>query len=69
MTIKELNKAKLPIVKIDKKLDKLAGKTLFPEKLKDANEVLSSAGLPKSQKPAASQNGSPDRKSVRHVKA
>lgn len=46
MSIDDLNKAKVPIVKIDKKLEKLRGKVLFPEKLKMANELLSRAKLP-----------------------
>lgn len=46
MSIDDLNKAKIPIVKIDSKLDKLKGKILFPEKLKMANEMLSKAKLP-----------------------
>jgi hypothetical protein len=47
MNIKELNKSKIPLVKIDEKLDILKGKELFPEKLKMANELLSKAKLPK----------------------
>ncbi|MEN2436497.1 hypothetical protein AAH994_13855 [Weeksellaceae bacterium A-14] len=46
MSIEDLNKAKVPIVKIDKKLEKLRGKILFPKKLKMANELLSKAKLP-----------------------
>ena len=46
MSIEDLNKAKIPIVKIDKKLEKLRGKILFPKKLKLANELLSKAKLP-----------------------
>ncbi len=46
MSIDDLNKAKVPLVKIDKKLEKLRGKVLFPEKLKMANELLSRAKLP-----------------------
>ena len=49
MTIKELNKPKTPIVKINKALDKLADKILFPDKLEEANRVLKTAGLPKSK--------------------
>ena len=41
MKIKQLNQAKIPIVKIDKKLERFRGKVLFPEKLKKANEILS----------------------------
>lgn len=47
MNIEELNKAKIPIVKIDKKLDRFNGKFLFPEKVKLANELLEKAKLPK----------------------
>ena len=47
LTIKQLNKSKTPIVIINKSLDKLSGKNLFPEKLKDANRVLKEVGLPK----------------------
>ncbi len=50
MTIKELNKSKTPIVRINKKLDKLAKKVLFPEKLEEANRVLKTVGLPKIKK-------------------
>ena len=32
--------------KIDKSLDKLSGKVLFPEKLKKANEMLSKMKMP-----------------------
>ena len=46
MSIDDLNKAKIPIVKIDKKLEKLRGRTLFPKKLEMANELLSKAKLP-----------------------
>ena len=47
MTIKQLNKSKTPIVKINKALDKLANKVLFPEKLEEANRILKKVGLPK----------------------
>ena len=47
MKIKQLNKAKIPIVKIDKKLERFRGKVLFPEKLEKANEILTRVGLPK----------------------
>ena len=45
-TIEKLNKSKIPIVKIDKTLEKLRGKNLFPEKLAKANEVITKVGLP-----------------------
>ena len=46
--IKELNKSKVPIVKIDRSLDKYADKVLFKEKVDKANETLKNVGLPKS---------------------
>ncbi len=46
MTIEQLNKAKTPIVKIDKSLEKFQGKILFPEKLAQANKTLAKVGLP-----------------------
>jgi hypothetical protein len=46
-TIKKLNKSKLPIVPIDKKLEKYRGKVLFPEKLAKANDILAKSALPK----------------------
>jgi len=47
MKIRDLNKRKSPIVVINKSLDKIANKVLFPEKLKEANNTLKSVGLPK----------------------
>ncbi len=46
MKIQELNKSKVPIVRIDKSLDKYKDKILFPEKLAKANEMLRKVGLP-----------------------
>jgi len=46
MTIKELNKRKVPIVVIDKSLDKYNDVVLFPAKLAKANEMLRTVGLP-----------------------
>ena len=46
-TIENLNKNKTPLVKIDKSLEKLRGKNLFPEKLAKANELIARVGLPK----------------------
>ena len=43
----ELKKRKIPIVKVDKSLDKFDDKVLFPEKLEKANEMLKKIGLPK----------------------
>jgi hypothetical protein len=47
MKTEQLNQSKVPIIVFDKKLEKLRGKVLFPEKLKKANEILSKTGLPK----------------------
>jgi len=49
MNINDLNKAKLPIVIIDKALEKYKTKVLFKEKLDKANEVLKTVGLPKNK--------------------
>ena len=45
-TVDELNKRKVPIVKIDASLDKYRDITLFPEKLAKANAMLKTAKLP-----------------------
>ena len=45
--IEELNKSKLPIVKIDKSLNKYQEKVLFRKKVEKANEALKIIGLPK----------------------
>lgn len=50
MNIEDLNKKKIPIVKIDKKLEKFRGKILFPQKLETANSLLAKAKLPDSVK-------------------
>ena len=47
MNIKDLNKKKIPIVKIDKSLGKLKDKVLFKDKLESANQILKTVGLPK----------------------
>ncbi|MCX6351793.1 MAG: hypothetical protein NTX03_08015 [Bacteroidetes bacterium] len=46
-TIKELNKKKVPIVRIDKSLNKYNDVVLFPDKVEKANEMLRTIGLPK----------------------
>ena len=43
----ELKKRKIPIVKIDKSLNKYDDVVLFPEKLEKANDMLRKVGLPK----------------------
>jgi hypothetical protein len=50
MTIEQLNTSKVPVIVIDKKLEQLRDKVLFPEKLEKANEILSKAGLPNNKK-------------------
>lgn len=47
MTVEQLNNSKIPIIVFDKKLEKFRAKTLFPEKLAKANEILAKFGLPK----------------------
>lgn len=46
-SIKELNERKIPIVKIDKSLEKYKNIALFQDKVDKANEVLRTVGLPK----------------------
>ena len=53
MNIKQLNKSKLPVVQIDKSLEKYKDKILFPEKLEKANAMLKTVGLPKQKKRTA----------------
>ncbi len=45
--IEKMNKNKITITKIDKSLNKLRGKNLFPQKLEKANEIIAKVGLPK----------------------
>jgi len=45
--LKEMKRRKIPIVTIDKSLDKYKEMNLFPEKLEKANEMLRTVGLPK----------------------
>ena len=47
MNIEDLNKAKILVVRINKDLEKLRGKVLFPKKLALANKLLEKAVLPK----------------------
>lgn len=51
MTIKKLNKSKVPIVRIDKSLEKYKDQPLFQDKIDKANEVLRTVGLPKKNLP------------------
>jgi hypothetical protein len=47
MNLKSNHSKKIPIVKIDKRLERFRGRVLFPEKLAQANEILLRVGLPK----------------------
>lgn len=46
-TMLEINKKKVPAVRIDPTLDKYDNVVLFPEKLAKANEQLKKSGFPK----------------------
>ena len=48
-TVQDLNKSKVPIVRIDPSLEQYRDKVLFPEKLAKANQMLKTAKLPKSK--------------------
>ncbi|HEY5464009.1 MAG TPA: hypothetical protein VIJ95_12185 [Hanamia sp.] len=45
-TILEINKKKVPAVRIDPSLDKFDNVVLFPDKLAKANEQLKKSGFP-----------------------
>ena len=45
-TIDDLNRRKIPIVKIDNSLKKYKGMSLFQDKIDKANETLQKVGLP-----------------------
>ncbi len=45
--IKEIKRRKIPIVRVDKSLNKYDDVVLFPDKLEKANEMLKKVGLPK----------------------
>jgi hypothetical protein len=48
MNVKEeIKKRKIPIVRLDKSLNKFDDIILFPDKLEKANEMLRKIGLPK----------------------
>lgn len=50
MKVKDLNKSKLPVVRIDNSLEKYKGKVLFKDKLDKANDMLKTVGLPNPRK-------------------
>jgi len=47
MNIKEIIKKRVPIVEVDKSLNKYNEVILFPDKLEKANKMLRTVGLPK----------------------
>ncbi len=51
MALEHINLKKKPIILIDKSLNKLDGKVLFPDKLEKANSMIKEIGLPKSYTP------------------
>jgi hypothetical protein len=59
-TIQELNESKVPIVILDKSLDKLNDVVLFPEKVEKAKETIAKIGLPST----AAKHGSVEVKST-----
>jgi len=50
MNIKEINKKKTPVVRIDNSLVKFKKQPLFKDKVEKANEMLRTIGLPKEKK-------------------
>ena len=46
-TIAELNKSKIPIIIIDKRLNKLSETVLFPAKVENAINIIKKYGVPK----------------------
>lgn len=49
MNINQEPNSKVPIVILDKSLDKLNNVVLFPEKVEKAKETIAKIGLPKKQ--------------------
>ena len=49
-TLDKLNNSKLPIIVIDKNLERFRDKELFPKKMEKAKEILKKSGLPKFKK-------------------
>ena len=58
--IDELNKRKVPIVRIDNSLEQFKEQPLFQEKVDKANEILKNIGLPKMKKLHIQQSNSSD---------
>ena len=51
-SILELNKKKVPVVRIDKSLNKYSNVVLFPEKVEKAKQAFEKFGLPDLKKPS-----------------
>jgi len=51
--ILELNEKKIPVVRIDKSLNKYSNVVLFPEKVAKAKEAIERIGLPDLKKNAS----------------
>lgn len=49
-TMQDINKKKVPAVRIDPSLNKYDDVTLFPDKLEKANSQLKKSGPPKAKK-------------------
>ena len=49
-SILELNEKKVPVVRVDKRLNKYDNVVLFPEKVEKAKEMLQTIGLPGQKK-------------------
>ena len=45
-TLTDINKSKIPLVRIDKRLNKFEGKSLSPDKDAKARETFNRLGLP-----------------------
>jgi hypothetical protein len=56
--VAELKKRKIPIVRIDKSLNKYDDIVLFPDKLEKANKILGKTGLPEQRTDAAKDGNS-----------
>ena len=56
--IEKINTAKKPVVIVDKSLDFINDKVLFPEKLEKANEMLKKVGLPITEDQLTNQSDS-----------
>ena len=50
MKLYEIKKKNIPIVKVNKSLNKYSNVVLFPDKVEEANEMLLKVGLPKRKK-------------------